>query len=59
LGGGAFFLADEDKEAPAPVFLNGQCLSWWPWKEVVVLVLDAAAVAPLIKGKRTRLSKSY
>jgi hypothetical protein len=52
-------LADGDEEAPAPVFLNGQCLSWWPWKEVVVLVLDASAVAPLIKGKRTQLSKSY
>jgi hypothetical protein len=24
LGGGTFFLVDEDKEAPASVFLNGQ-----------------------------------
>jgi hypothetical protein len=26
-------------------------MSWWPWKEeVVVLVLDAATATPLIKG---------
>jgi hypothetical protein len=26
LGGGAFFLADEDEQALSSVFLNGQCL---------------------------------
>jgi hypothetical protein len=35
-------------------------LSSWLWKEeVVVLVLDAAAAAPLIKRERTRLSKGH